>query len=90
MNNSTSEVVFEEKPEGKKLDTSKEDKKLDVFRATKEKFKQARKQEALEFNLIDQHRNEPKPEEDLDSLIQELEDKGKKKNKEKLPFITTK
>lgn len=41
------EVIFEEKPTGAKLDTSKEDKKIDIFRATKEKFKQTRRQEAL-------------------------------------------
>jgi hypothetical protein len=29
------EVVFEEQPKGTKLDTAKEDKKIDVFRATK-------------------------------------------------------
>jgi hypothetical protein len=29
------EVVFEEQPKGPKLDTAKEDKKIDVFRATK-------------------------------------------------------
>jgi hypothetical protein len=40
------EVFFEEQPKGPKLDTSKEDKKIDVFRATKEKFKQTRKHDA--------------------------------------------
>jgi len=29
------ELIFEEKPTGAKLDTQKEDKKIDVFRATK-------------------------------------------------------
>ena len=91
------EVVFEEKPTGAKLDTSKEDKKIDIFRATKQKFKQTRRQEALEYNLIDQHKPDQKHhdfEEDLDSLINELEEKGKKKkekkDKDKLPFISTK
>ena len=29
------EVIFEENPKGPKLDTAKEDKNIDVFRATK-------------------------------------------------------
>ena len=33
------EIVFESKPEAKPLDTKKMDKKLEVFRATKEKFR---------------------------------------------------
>lgn len=44
------EVIFEEKPSGAKLDTSKEDKNLDLFRQTKEKFKKTRKMDALEGN----------------------------------------
>ena len=74
-------MIFEDKPSGAKLDTSKEDKKIDIFRATKEKFKQTRRQEAMEYNLIDQHKSDHKHhdfEEDLDSLINELEEKGKK------------
>ena len=43
-------MIFEENPKGPKLDTSKEDKKIDVFRATKEKFKATRKHDALDSN----------------------------------------
>lgn len=78
------EVLFKENPLGKKLDTSKEDKKIDEFRATKEKFRMTRKHDAREsnpFKVIENNSkvNKHSEMEDLDSLIKELEEKGKKK-----------
>lgn len=46
--------IFEEKPNGAKLDTHKEDKNIDQFRATKEKFKQTRRHDAMDSNLFKQ------------------------------------
>lgn len=51
---SNKDLIFEEKPGGVKLDTAKEDKKIDIFRATKDKFKQTRKQDAMESTLFKQ------------------------------------
>ena len=48
------ELVLEEKPHGTKLDTNKEDKHIDQFRATKQKFKQTRKEDAMDSNLFKQ------------------------------------
>jgi hypothetical protein len=92
------DLIFEEKLTGAKLDTSKEDKKIDVFRATKEKFKQTRRHDAMESNLfkqIDLEQNKsglPEAADDIDSILRYLEDKNKKKdNKDpKLPLISTK
>lgn len=68
-------------PESKPLDTKKEDR---IFRNTKERFRSTK----------DRFHNEPKPEEDLDSILNYLEQKSKNKEKEKekdkLPFINTK
>lgn len=68
------DVIFEEKPAGVKLDTLKEDKKIDVFRATKEKFKQTRRHDALESNLFKQLDNFDKSgdADDIDSILKEL------------------
>lgn len=52
--NGNKELILEEKPGGAKLDTQKEDKKIDIFRATKDKFKQTRKQDAMDSNLFKQ------------------------------------
>ena len=46
--------MLEEKPHGTKLDTNKEDKHIDQFRATKQKFKQTRKEDAMDSNLFKQ------------------------------------
>lgn len=67
------EVVFEEKPTGNKLDTSKEDKNMDLFRQTKEKFRQTRRMDAMENNIFrvshqnNNHNNNDMN--DLDDLI---------------------
>lgn len=78
-----------------KLDTQKEDKKIDVFRATKDKFKQTRKQEAMDSNLfrqidvLEQNRSGVGEGDDIDTILRYLEDKGKKKEP-KLPLLSTK
>lgn len=99
------EVIFEQNSKGYKLDTAKEDKNIDVFRATKEKFKATRRHDAIDanpFKLAENKsggRNQQNDNangndmDDLDSLIKELEEKGKKKGnkkQEKLPYIQTK
>ena len=85
--------MFEENPSGLKLDTRKEDKNMDVFRATKEKFKQTRKHDALDsnpFKVLDNNSKTKNDFEDIDSLIKELEEKGTKKKEKKLPIIQVK
>ena len=89
------ELVLEEKPGGAKLDTQKEDKKIDIFRATKDKFKQTRRQDAMDSNLfkqidvLEQNRSGVGEGDDIDTILRYLEDKGKKKD-QKLPLISTK
>jgi hypothetical protein len=69
-----------------------------VFRATKEKFKQTRKHDAMESNLFRQidvvdyaHLNKSgEGPDDIDSILKELEDKNNKKQSTRLPMISTK
>lgn len=69
-----------------------------MFRATKEKFKQTRKHDAMESNLFKQidvvdngHFNKSgEGPDDIDSILKELEDKNNKKQSSRLPMISTK
>lgn len=69
-----------------------------MFRATKEKFKQTRKHDAMESNLFKQidmvdhsHFNKSgEGADDIDSILKELEDKNSKKQSTRLPMISTK
>ena len=66
------EIVFEEKPTGVKLNTTNQDKKMDEFRKTKNKFKETRKHDALENNPFNVAQKKPEKGSDLadlDSLI---------------------
>jgi hypothetical protein len=63
---------------GVKLDTQKEDKNIDIFRATKEKFKQTRRHDAMESNLfkqidvVENNRSGAEGGDDIDSILQYL------------------
>lgn len=77
------EVVFEEKKEGT-LDITHQQKNIQEFRNTKQKFRQTRRQEAfLADPLKHFEKLKPKvtedPTDDIDDIIKELEEKKKKK-----------
>lgn len=93
------ETVFTEKPAGVKLDTKKQDDKIDEFRATKDKFRKTRFNDANKSNLFRQMDEIDKNKsggggvggiegEDIDSILSYLENKNKKKDVPKLPVIT--
>ena len=67
-----------------------------MFRATKEKFKQTRKHDAMDSNVFKQidvvennksNAMENAVGDDIDSILEYLEDKNKKKDKSKLPHL---
>ena len=47
-------TVFTEKPAGVKLDTKRQDERIDEFRATKDKFRKTRFNDANKSNLFRQ------------------------------------
>ena len=59
MSSQPKDIVFEEKPTGVKLNTTNQDKKMDEFRKTKNKFKETRKHDALENNPFNVAQKKP-------------------------------